>query len=409
MILMFFSSSAFTQECIHPYEPQELMTEALKKEILFELKEKEIASMDGFITDAYKIYNPDFEHFTTTGNQFGKQNITSESRIWFNLQLANKRDKKADVIRAEKEISQAQLQLLKIKLRKEYFLALLRFKQIQNEMLSVTNLQEVVGDFIGRYTKVSFLSAEQKVEKGSLEMSNNDLTLLEAKLKNESELILRFFQRALREECEIEIVSKDMVKQNNWPKMKETTFKADESLAFKVSQLGIKKSEYELIREDAKKYPDLKVGPVWQLNKLGNLEYSTVGLSFIIPLPFFDRNQGLRSVAQINVNRQKLESDYTRQQISKEFDFRRKNYSELKSKLSKVKELDKYNHLLSEYRALFKRGLITIPNFLSYKREFLNLTSEVHEIESSMADHLVEIYVINNEPIDLIVPKVLNL
>jgi len=406
---MLLSSSVFAQECSHTYTAGEFMNLAQEKEIHFEIKENEIAAMDGYITDAAKIYNPDIEHFTTTGDQYGQNNVTSETRIWFNLQIANKRQKRADVFRVQNEINAIELQALKMKLRKELFLGILRYKQIEKQVSSVSDLKEVIDGFITRYEKISYLSPEQKVEKGSLEISQNDLILVEAKLINERELIKRFFQRALRENCEVSMTIAGPIPGNSWPEMDEIELIENVSLDFKISQLAIRKSEFEFVREEAKKYPDLKVGPVWQLNKLGNQEFSTYGLSFILPLPLFDVNQGLRSVAEFNLRRSKLEADFSKQQIAKEFDFRKQNYIRLKNKFNSVNEITKYRSLLTEYRALFKRGLISISAFLSYKREFLNLTSEVHDIESALADHLIELHHINSLSTEKIIPKVLNL
>lgn len=100
------------------------------------LKNLEIDSIDGLILDAQKIINPELEHFTTAGNQFGDRNVTSESRIWFNLQLGDKRNKRSRVFEAEKAIGKAELELLKITFQKEIFLGILRYKQQEKNLLS---------------------------------------------------------------------------------------------------------------------------------------------------------------------------------------------------------------------------------------------------------------------------------
>lgn len=407
LILLAFNVSA--EECARSYAPQELSNLALKNEILFELKENDISSVDGFISDVSKIYNPDFEHFTTTGDQFGQQNVTTESRIWFNLQLAGKREKRADVFRSEKKIGQAQLEIMKLKFRKEILLAILRLKQINKQALSIKNLIEVTNGFINRYKKISHLAPEQKVEKGSLEISLNDLILLDSKIDNEHQLIKRFFERALREDCNINLAMTNTSSENNWPAMSSSDLNLPDSPTFRLAQLGVEKSQFEFTREDAKKYPDLKVGPVWQLNRLGSQEYSTFGLSFIVPIPVFDLNQGLRQVSAINVRRSKLEADFTQQQISRDFIFHKENYLRLRKQILFASNHAKYESLMKEYRALFERGLISIPNFLSYKREFLNFLTEVHEVETLLAGHLIELYHLNNQSTQTFIPEILNL
>ncbi|MGE3611422.1 MAG: TolC family protein [Bacteriovoracaceae bacterium] len=132
-------SLSHAEVCSHIYTPHHLYNEAMKRSIHLEIKELENKALEGQITDASKIFNPEFEHFTTTGDQFGKTNVTSESRIWFNIQLNDKRSKKTRVAEAQKELGQVELEHLRLKLKQEIFLAILRFKQIHREMGAVKN------------------------------------------------------------------------------------------------------------------------------------------------------------------------------------------------------------------------------------------------------------------------------
>lgn len=117
LILLAMTSVSYAEVCSHIYTPHHLYEEAMKRNIHLEIKELETKAIEGQIIDAQKIYNPEFEHFTTSGNQFGRNNITSESRIWFNLQLNNKRQKKTRVAEAEKEFGQVEFELLRLKLK----------------------------------------------------------------------------------------------------------------------------------------------------------------------------------------------------------------------------------------------------------------------------------------------------
>lgn len=409
MLMAFgFIFSAKAEECSHVYTPHHLFEEAMKRNIHLELKDLQNKALEGHIQEAHKIYNPEFEHFTTTGNQFGNNNITSESRIWFNIQLNNKRAKKARVAEADKEIGQVELEVLRLQLRQEIFLAILRYKQIHREIGAVENLSEVVQNFIQRYKKVGFLTPEQRVEVGSLELSNRDLDMRHASLQNEGDLILRLFQKMTGESCDVKVTLAD-TGENDWPKLDAYEFKPDQALTFKIDQLVLKKSEFEFDRENSKKVPDLKIGPVWQLNKLGNQEYNIFGVGLIMPMPFFDRNQGLRTSAEYNMKRARREEEFRRVQRQKEFDFRLDSYLRLREKINGNTDLEEYNKLTNEYKKLFTRGLITTSSFLTYKRELLNLTLEVHRIENALAAHLMELYRLNNQATDGFLKKVLKL
>lgn len=400
--------SVQAEECSHIYTPHHLFNEAMKRNIHLELKDLQNKALEGQIVDAEKIYNPEFEHFTTSGNQLGRNNITSESRIWFNLQLNNKRAKKGRVAQTDKEIGLVELEILRLQLKQEIFLATLRFKQIKREIGAVENLTDVVENFIQRYKKVGFLTPQQRVEVGSLELSSRDLEMRKASLQNETDLILRLFQKMTGESCDVNVNLSENG-ENEWPDLDGFQFRPDQALSFKIDQLALKKSQFEFEREESKKVPDLKIGPVWQLNKLGNQEYNIFGVGLIIPMPFFDRNQGLRTSAEFNMKRAERYEEYRRVQRQKEFDFRVDSYLRLLAKIKGNTDLEEYNKLTNEYKRLFLRGLITTSSFLTYKRELLNLTFEVHQIENALASHLLELYRLNNQTTDGFLEKVLKL
>lgn len=408
LLLFFYVVPTRAEVCTHHYTPHHLYEEAKKRNIHLELKELDIKSLDGHLIDANKIYNPEFEHFTTSGNQFGQRNVTSESRIWFNLQLNNKRAKRANVVEAEKAIGQVELDLLRLKLKQEIFLAILRYKQIQRELGAVNKINDAIEKFVNRYRSIGFLTHEQKVEVGALELSERDLELRISSLENESDLILRFFQKMTGETCDVKVKLSDNLGPNEWPDLDQFEYRPDQSLNFKLDQLVLKKSQFEFDREESKKVPDLKVGPVWQLNKLGAKEFNIFGVCLIMPLPFSDRNQGMRVASEYQLKRKQREEDYRRNQREREFDFRKDSYLRLRAKMEGRNDIQ-YDKLVSQYQSLFNRGLISTPSFLNYKRELLNLTLEVHQIENALASHLLELYRLNDHSSDDFLTKVLKL
>lgn len=406
--MFIFSVPVLSQVCTNTYTPQSLYQEGINQNIHLILKNLEIESIDGLIRDAQKMINPELEHFTTAGNQFGDRNVTSESRIWFNVQLGNKRSKRSRVFETDKAIGQAELELLKLTFQKEIFLGILRYKQINRELAFLDSLDQSVEKLSEKYKKLSYLTPEQQIEFGTLNISGKDLDFRRASLENESLLIRRFFQRILDEKCEVNISLHPKLARNDWPNLKGLHYQEDQSINARIEKLMVQKSQFVFERENAHKYPDLKIGPVWQLNKLANKEYNIFGVGFILPLPF-ERNQGLRATAQINLERERRTQEFNKQQRAKEFNFRLTSYLRLREKILADKEIDQYSKMTSDFNRLFRRGLISTSSFLNFKREILNLAVQVHSIESSLATHLMELYRINDAPTDDLVTKVLKL
>lgn len=392
-MLHFFLVISFTlaiaQECPEALNPYDLFAASEKTDIRILLQDLKIDSYTGLANDAGKIFNPDLEHFTTTGDQFGRMNVTSETRIWFNLQLNDKRRLKERVVLKEQEMEKTQRELVLLRLKKELFHGVIRTKQILRELTSITNLENVLEDLVSRYQKIGFLSPEQRVEFGALELALREVHLRRASLKNEQGLLDRFFQRVLNKNCHVKLTV-EVRRDIRWPVHPPTS--QELSLHAKLDELALSKSEYELDREEAKKVPDLKVGPVWQLNRLGQQEYNIFGLAFVMPMPFTDRNQGLRQSTEMLVRRAKLEADFNRGQRALEIDFRKERYSELLTHLRGAGDLDRYDNLVAEYKGLFRRGLISIPSLLAFKRELMNLLIEVHGLEQELAGHFLELH-----------------
>src|SRR5690606_1593051 len=70
-----------------------------------------------------------------------------------------------------------------------------------------------------------------------------------ATLENEDLLIRRFFQRIIDEKCEVQITLAKDIPRNHWPDLNELRFDEDKSINFKIEQLMVQKSQFNLERE----------------------------------------------------------------------------------------------------------------------------------------------------------------
>lgn len=400
LLMTFLSSLALASNCRETLSYSEILDRSVTNSIELNLKSSEIEIVEGYIQDAEKIYNPELEHFTTNGNQSGDNNITSETRLWFNFQLGNKRQRKGDVFEVQKEMTKTQLEFMRLVLKKEIFLGFLRSKQILFSYERISTIKDLIESLINRYKKIKYLTPEQIVEKNSLEISVTNLDLQRTELRNELELINRFFQRMIRSECEVELMVKNHKAHNKWPDLKLKPYQGRNALELKLADLALNKSQYELKREEAMVWPDLKIGPMWQLNKLGNYEYSLFGIGLTFPIPSFNLNKGMKQVSSASILRNEKNLNYLIEQKRKEFEFRVKRYMDIQAELKDFTRLNYFSDILVETRSLFKRGLISIPIFLSYKNELLEVITRSQSLESAMAQHLMEIYILNNEPLE---------
>ncbi|HLT23255.1 MAG TPA: hypothetical protein VKZ84_07420 [Bacteriovoracaceae bacterium] len=139
-------------------------------------------------------------------------------------------------------------------------------------------------------------------------------------------LIRRFFQRIIDEKCEVQITLAKDIPRNHWPDLNELRFDEDKSINFKIEQLMVQKSQF-------------------------------------------------------NLEREKRTQEYNKHQRTKEFDFRISSYNKLREKFLADKEVEEYSKMVTNYTRLFRRGLISTASFLNFKREILNLAVQVHTLE----------------------------
>jgi hypothetical protein len=411
LLLLFIISITFAlaDECTNIYKPREVIARAMNKDIHLTMKSYEIEMVHGYIRDARRIYNPEFEHFTTQGRQGEEFTENHETRLWFIFQLGSKREKKALVFEAQESHTKTELKLLENFLKKEFLHAFIRALQIKNQLVTIGRLKSSLNQYIHRYEKIPHLTPEQQIDKGLLEMSLTDLDLTEAALHNENLLIGRFYQRILAENCFVKIEIPENSRPNKWPPIEDLRFVPDQSLNIKLAQLTLEKTEFEFNREESKVWPDLKIGPVWQRNTIQGRESDLFGLSIILPIPSTDLNKGLREAASANQRRHEKHLSFQRDQNVLEFHYRKSVYETLRSRYNAYQRLNDFSALIRKSQNLFKRGLISIPHILVIKQELLSLTRQVYRVENDIAEHLIEIFFINNLPIESVIYKALNL
>ncbi len=405
---IFFTVPAMARECSVQFNAYGLIQEALDKQIDVELLKKQGGMIDGYIRHAEKFLNPELEHFTTTGPQYGSYNITSETRLWFHLQTWGKRHKRGAVVRADKSINDINVLVEETRVVRALFLTMLRHKQIEEEKERLDSIREVIGDLLQKYKKVGFLSAEQTLEKGSLEIADEELSLNITQLSNEHQGIKKYYQTITRSECEVDLELRKS-KQNVWPDLNGVRYIPEQSMFTKLSELALEKSKLQFRYEQAMAIPDVKVGPIWQLNEFNRREYNIFGVGIIIPLPVFDRNQGLKSAASIDIERSQKRLDFNQQEMDREFKLNHRRYMNLFKQIMDFRKDQNLKAQLLTNRDLFKRGLISIPLFLTYKREQVGLINKMNTLELDLGSYLSEIFIINNVPLATEGTKVLSL
>ena len=398
LLVLVHSSLVCAEVCESQMNARELFAKAIDRQIDVESLRKESGVIDGYIQHAGKLPNPELEHFTTSGQQWREHNITQETRLWFHIQTNNKRQKRADVYRTEKEMNEINIRFEQTKVARNLFLTILRHRQLLDEQERLNSFHDIIKELTVKYDRVEHLAAEQTFESASLDLAKEEIEFNQIQLQNELLGIRKYYQTVTQAECPVDLLL-PAKNHNRWPDLSSVGFKSSLSFLTKLSELALEKSELEFKREQANAYPDIRIAPMWQYNELGAKPYNLFGVGFVVPLPIVDRNQGLKAATLANVERNKKRLDFNEQEIIREFNLNHQRYTALQKDVMQFQKKFDFQALMLKKKELFRRGLVSIPLFLTYKREQVGLINKVHMLELDLGNYLSEVLIINGAPL----------
>jgi len=148
---------------------------------------------------------------------------------------------------------------------------------------------------------------------------------------------------------------------------------------YKIIHNTWKKSNAQLEIEKAERTPDLKVS--MNYDRGGNIMRDFIGLGVAMDLPLFNRNQGNIKVAQLELEKNKVEIAQFRIDIEREIDFLSARLSNLESSL---KTMDtgfdrKLDVALERYVRNFQERRLTIVEFIDFINNYMENKESILE------------------------------
>ncbi len=167
---------------------------------------------------------------------------------------------------------------------------------------------------------------------------------------------------------------------------------------YKIIHNTWKKSNAQLEIEKAERTPDLKVS--MNYDRGGNIMRDFIGLGVAMDLPLFNRNQGNIKVAQLELEKNKVEIAQFRIDIEREIDFLSARLSNLESSL---KTMDtgfdrKLDVALERYVRNFQERRLTIVEFIDFINNYMENKESILERRAKYLQYKEELtYLIGKE------------
>jgi len=155
-------------------------------------------------------------------------------------------------------------------------------------------------------------------------------------------------------------------KANEWKLMA-----LDSRSDYKLIHNELKKSKAQLEIEKAERVPDLQVS--LNYDRGGNIMRDFVGVGLAMDLPLFNRNQGNIKVAQLDLEKNKVEIEQFRIDIEREIGFLAARLSNLESSLKATdQQFDgKLDIALERYVRNFQQQRLTIVEFIDFINNYM--------------------------------------
>jgi hypothetical protein len=343
--------------------------------------------------EAGKRINPELEHFSVWGKEFGAVNVyMNESRLWFTLQLANKRQKKLTEWARDLDMAKHDEVMLRQSLLKDLWLNFFRIHQINEEIELKNILIGQLNTILNQYKKRKFLSPDQSLEERIFTMVVDNLTLTLSQLNRERLTILSFFREITGYKCHITKIALE-ANHIKWPSL-DSIKKLNES-----DYLQIQKVQHELDLNlaqvnvaNAKGTPDLRLTPVIQSFGDKDVFHSAYGLAFVLPLAIFDRNQSDRAKTLLTQKYTEKRLEITKSKEEHFFDFKMQEYKNSLVVLNEVEVIDASLKRFKNVSQAYIEGKLSISNIVEFCRQLDEIQHRYHQGESILMTTLMELY-----------------
>lgn len=336
--------------------------------------------------------NPEVDGQSTVGDSIEGNVYNSSVSIKHVLELGGKRASRVQVAEEElnlgKTIARYESELVII----DAVLKLHRLKQIY-QLIPV--YEESLGAFnkiIQATNKRKSLSPEQQVEKETLELVVNDYKLKISQLASEKKFLnmhLLFFM-GIEADCNIlkEALSFRVNLDENFNSTRSKISYSKLESAKKV--LNLAKANLKL--EKANSYPDLKVGPLYEYEKINLSTTHTFGVAISIDLPILSLNRGGRAKAA----REVIRSSVNLKNIEKESELDLKSwiekYGHYKKSLKGIVNREALEKKHIKIESLFQRGIISTSLVIESHRQLIEFVNTRFSFEIGATEALWNIY-----------------
>lgn len=355
---------------------------------------------DGLDAVARQRPNPELDSKATLGKPRSRTLLNAELNLVHTWELGGKRDSRIERAGAEKEVLARGVQRAQGEIFLSILGALYRYRNLKHESEVLEDTLKSFARILKRYAVRPTLAPDQEVSRQVFELAESDAKLRlasnEAELQSLSQTIGNAVGRKIK-------LAPDLLPPRNkdWPDSPgRAASKGIDGSEMKAARAELRLAQAELGSARSSSWPDVKLGPSVQIQSEEDSTYPAYGLNLAIPLPLFQANAAGRAYASKGVSRAEQNLKLTEARLEAEREALGARYEKLVAALKASKPIAEIKRGKEQVDVLFQRGLVPSSLVIEAKRQVYEYAKTRNEQESTVAEALAKIFVLEGRPIE---------
>jgi len=331
--------------------------------------------------------NPELESRVVSGDD--GETLQTEATLLHTVELGGKRRARIRQAQVQGKLASINFKRTQEEIAMQVVLTAHRLRQIRTEKRLTRENTETFNTIIASYKSRSILSPEQQVSLSVFEAGKQEMAFKTAALAGEEGELMNNLVIATGATAE-EINRVLPGEKKKWPSFseKEDTESSVESQA--AAELELATENVKLARSGA--WPNLKLGPTVETERLLGDNSILAGGSLQIPLPILSHNRGNKAYAQLEEKRARLHYDGVRGKTEL---IRQNAHYRYKLALQAVRQTIPSTKSHENMDELFHRGLVTTSLMIEAHRQNLELAELRHARELEALQSMWELLILD--------------
>lgn len=306
------------------------------------------------------------------------------------FELGGKRDARIQKSQGQIHSIEIDFSLAQERVYIQTYLALTRLRQITTELEVYDDALSTFARIQKQYRSRPRMTPEQQATFSIMDIAASDYRLRRRPLVNEGQENKRFLEQALGKKLALgnELLPPLRTK---WPTLTASEISSS-SLNLKKSLAELELAQAELSEAKSMSWPDLKLGPTFEIQSQGSQRINSLGVNLSFALPLYHTNSAGRSFANSGVLRAEKIVTVTRNFENQQLDFQREKYRDAVAALENSLSLSDLHRRHRTIEKSFSSGLVPSTLIIEIHRQMTDYIKSLSEQENTAIEALARVY-----------------